>query len=116
MAFPSLPGVSAPGVIHEAYRVDYGRRWWNEGIVDREPPELGPPFPSQVSQVDGLGNEEAGVRGVELRVPVATFTPWNLRVGFPGATAELTDFLGTFIPFSRTEEERDARDLRSKVP
>lgn len=109
MAFPRLPGVAAPGVIHEAYRVDYGRRWWREGIVDREPPELGPPFPSQVSQVDGLGNEEAGVRGVELRVPVATFTPWNLRVGFPGATEELTDFLGTFIPFSRTEEERDER-------
>ena len=109
MAFPSLPGVGVPGVIHEAYRVNYGPRWWSEGIIDREPPELGLPFPSQLSQVDGLGNEIGGVRGVELRVPVATFTPWNLRNGFPGSQEELTDFLGTFIPLSRTGEERGAR-------
>jgi hypothetical protein len=109
MAFPSLPGVGVPGVIHEAYRVDYGPRWWSEGIIDREPPELGPPFLSQVSQVDGFGNEIGGVRGVELRVPVATFAPWNLREGYPGSQEELTDFLGTFIPLSRTDEEREAR-------
>ncbi len=107
LAFPRIPGVDAPKVIHEAYRMDYGPRW-EEGVIDREPPELGPAFPSLVSQVDGLGNEMAGVRGVELRAPLATYAPWNLRVGFPAATDELTDFLGTFIPFSRTEEERGA--------
>jgi hypothetical protein len=109
LAFPRLPGVEIPGVIHEAYRADYGPRWLSEGVVDRQPPELGPPFSSQVSQVDGFGNEMAGVRGVELRVPLATYTPWNLRKGFTGSPEELTDFLGTFIPLSRTEEERVAR-------
>ena len=109
LAFPRLAGVEIPGVIHEAYRADYGPRWLSEGVVDRQPPELGPPFPSQVSQVDGFGNEMAGVRGVELRVPLATYTPWNLRKGFTGSPEELTDFLGTFIPLSRTEEERVAR-------
>lgn len=109
MAFPSLPDVQTPAVIHEAYRVNYGPRWRSEGIVDRQPPMVGDPFPSLVSQVDGLGNELAGVRGVELRVPVATFTPWNLRYGSSDNPEELTDFLGTFIPLSRTPEEREAR-------
>ena len=109
LAFPLLPGVEIPSVIHEAYRADYGPRWILEGIIDRQPPELGPAFPSQVSQVDGLGNEMAGVRGVDVRVPLATYTPWNLRSGFPASEEELTDFLGTFIPLSRTEEERAAR-------
>ncbi len=74
--------------------------------MDREPPELGPAFPSLVSQVDGLGNEVAGVRGWELRAPLATYAPWNLRWGYAGGTEELTDFRGTFIPLSRSEEER----------
>lgn len=109
MAFPPLPGVGVPKVIHHAYRVDYGPRWQSEGVIERQPPSVGPPFPSLVSQVDGLGNEVAGVRGVELRVPVGTFTPWNLRYGFSAQTEELTDFRGTFIPFSRTPDERRTR-------
>jgi hypothetical protein len=109
LAFPPLPGVDPPTVVHEAYRVDYGPRWQEEGIISRQPPEVGPAFPSQVSQVDGLGNELAGIRGVELRVPLATYAPWNLRVGYPGPQDELTDFLGTFIPLSRTEEDRVER-------
>lgn len=109
VAFPPIPGVQAPAVIHEAYRMDYGPRWKSEGVVDRQPPAVGSAFPSMVSQVDGLGNEVAGIRGTELRVPVATFAPWNLRYGFSGNEEELTDFLGTFIPLSRTPEEREAR-------
>jgi hypothetical protein len=109
VAFPRIPGVDLPEVIQEAYRADYGPRWAPEGVIDRQPPVLGPAFPSQVSQVDGLGNEMAGIRGVELRVPLATYAPWNLRAGYAGAQEELTDFLGTFIPLSRTEEERVAR-------
>jgi hypothetical protein len=46
------------------------------------------------------------VRSVELLVPLATYTPWSLRTGFPGATDELTDFLGTYILLPKTEAER----------
>jgi hypothetical protein len=109
LAFPPIPGAQPPRVIHVAYRADYGPRFEDRGIVDLQPPQLGPPFPSLVSQVDGLGNEEGGVRGVEVRVPVATYAPWNLRTGAPGGTGELTDFLGTFIPLARDEAEREAR-------
>jgi hypothetical protein len=90
--------------------MDYGPRWAAEGIIDREPPGVGTPFPSLVPQVDGLGNEMSGVRSVELRAPIGTYAPWNLRFGYSSNPQELTDFLGTFIPLPRTEEERNARE------
>jgi hypothetical protein len=114
LAFPEIPGLETPKNIHEAYRMDYGPRWWTEGIVDQEPPTVGEPFPSLVSQVDGLGNEMSGVRGWELRAPIATYTPWNLRWDAVGGRDELTDFRGTFIPLTRTEEER--RELGDPRP
>lgn len=116
LAFPALPGLDVPAVAQEAYRADYGPRWLQEGIVSRQPPGLGPAFPSLVTQVDGLGNEMAGIRGVELRVPLATYAPWSLRMGYAAGEEELVDFLGTFVPLSRTEEERAARsDPRPSV-
>jgi len=106
LAFPLIPGVAPPGVIHVAYRADYGPRFRTQGIIDRQPPVLGAPFPSLVSQVDGLGNEVAGVRMVELRAPLATYAPWNLRWDAVGGSDELSDFVGTFVPLPRTENER----------
>lgn len=103
--FPAIPGVRTPGVIHNAYRADYGPRW-EKGIVDYQPPKLGYSFPSMVAQVDSLGNETGGVRNVEVLAPLATYTPWNLRLGAAGNQHELTDFRGTFIPLPRTEAER----------
>jgi hypothetical protein len=105
--FPWIAGVDFPAVIHQAYRADYGPRW-TQGIVDNQPPRLGPPFPSMVAQVDNIGNELGGVRNVEIRVPLATYTPWNLRWDQPGQRNELTDFLGTYIPLPRDSAEKDA--------
>jgi hypothetical protein len=105
LKFPAIPDVVAPSVIHEAYRVDYGPRW-AAGIITREPPGIGAPFPSLVSQVDADGNEVAGVRGLELLAPLATYTPWQLRGGSGADAGELVDFLGTYVPLPRTEAER----------
>lgn len=104
--FPAIPGITAPKVVHTAYRVDYGPRWKTEGIVTHQPPVLGRAFPALVCQTDTLGNEAAGIRNVELTVPLATYTPWNLRRGFAGGNGELTDFLGTYIPLPATESVR----------
>ncbi|MFO1350815.1 MAG: alpha/beta hydrolase domain-containing protein [Gammaproteobacteria bacterium] len=112
-AFPALTGIRAPRVAHEAYRVDYGSRW-AQGIIDREPPAIGKAFPVRVPQADALGNEQGGVRGLELRVPLATYTPWLLRSIPP--TDELVDYYGLFIPLPRTERERAARaDARPSI-
>ena len=104
LKFPRIPDVTAPGVIHQAHRVDYGPRW-PAGIITREPPGIGSPFPALVSQVDTDGNEVAGVRGVELLAPLATYTPWQLRGGGGSDAGELMDFLGTYVPFPRTDAE-----------
>jgi hypothetical protein len=103
--FPPIPGVTFPAVIHQAHRVDYGPHW-QQGIIAYEPPKIGRPFPALVAQVDAYGNELGGIRNVEIQVPLATYTPWNLRSGYASASNELTDFLGTYIPLPRTEAER----------
>ena len=95
-------------MIHTAYRADYGPHW-PDGIIDNQPPRLGDEFPSQVSQVDEFGNEVAGIRAVELRAPLATYYPWNLRQGRLGSPEELTDFRGTFVPLAATLVQRQAR-------
>jgi hypothetical protein len=107
LKFPQLEGVEVPRVAYEAYRMDYGPRW-SDGIIDKEPPGVGPPFPSLVPQVDEYGNERGGVPTVEILAPLATYAPWNLRTEFSDAREELTDFLGTYIPMPRTEAERRA--------
>jgi hypothetical protein len=113
--FPELKGVDFPTVTHDAYRADYGPRW-AEGIVDIQPPELGRRFPVMVPQVDRFGNERGGVPAVEILAPLATYAPWNLRVGYPGGTDELTDFVGTYIPLAKTEaERRSTGDTRPSI-
>lgn len=107
LAFPGIPGVEAPDVLHEAYRMDYGPRWRETGRLRRQPPRVGPAFPSLVSQVDSLGNERAGVQNVAVRVPLATYTPWNLRLDARANRDELTDFYGSFIPLPRTPAEKE---------
>jgi hypothetical protein len=57
-----------------------------------------------VPRADSLGNELGGVQSVELRVPLATYLPWQLRAAAP--TDRLVSFQGTFVPLPRTEAER----------
>lgn len=115
LRLPAVPDLGRPGVVHQADRLDFGARW-PEGIIDREPPGVGAPFPVLVPQVDSLGNEMGGVRTVELEAPLASYLPWNLRAGQPGDTAELTRILGTYLPLPRDEgERRRAGDPRPSI-
>jgi len=106
VAYPDIPNLTTPATIHVAYRVDYGPRW-EDGIIDLQPPGIGNAFSALVSKVDSLGNEMAGIRNVELQVPLATYLPWNLRIGLPGETKEISDFVGTYIPFYTTPNLSD---------
>lgn len=113
--FPSIPGVNIPGVLHTAYQVDYGPRW-HEGIIDYQPPKLGDPIQPKVAQVDVYGNEIAGINNVEVIMPLATYTPWNLREGMAGEEHELSDFRGSFIPFPKTDKiKRRLNDQRPSI-
>lgn len=113
--FPEIPGLKTPQVIHTAYRADYGPRW-PQGIVDIQPPILGEQFIPKVAQVDNLGNELGGIRNIEIAVPLATYTPWSLRIGMPGEENELADFRGTIIPLPVSEDLRDSEmDSRPSI-
>ena len=114
-ALPRIPGIAAARIPSQPYRVDYGPRW-NEGVIDVEPPRLGSPFAVLVPRVDRFGNDAAGIRSIELRVPLATYLPWRLRTGLPSGTDRLVSFTGTFIPLPRNERERAAGgDARPSV-
>jgi len=113
--FPPIDDLQVPAVAHEAYRVSYGPRW-DEGVIDRQPPSIGPAFPVLVPRVDPAGNELGGVRAVEAQVPLASYTPWSLRTGLPGPQHELRDFVGLMIPLARTEAERaESGDARPSI-
>jgi len=106
--FPDIPKVEVPDVVHEAYRTDYGARFRTDGVVSRQPPRLGRAYPSLVSRVDSLGNERAGIRTLETRVPLATYMPWNLRIGAARNADELTNFFGSVVPLPATPAEKRA--------
>src|SRR6266853_2757908 len=88
-----------------AYHLDFGSQW-RSGNVSNEPPRVGKPFPVLVPQTDADGNDLGGVRLPELQVPLATYTGWNLRDPSIGASDRRLSFIGSFIPFARTAQER----------
>jgi hypothetical protein len=112
---PAIPGVALVAAPYTPRRLGFGARW-TEGIIDREPPSVGAPFTVLVPRVDSLGNDLGGIRSVELRAPLATYYPWQLRTGMPAATDQLVSFAGTFVPLARTEAERARRgDSRPSI-
>ena len=116
LRFPPLPGVDASPRIHEAYRSDYGDKFRSDGIITREPPEIGASYPTMVPAVDEDGNETAGIALPEHAVPMATYTGWNLFSADSGPTHVLSKSLGSFIPFPRTTaERRRTNDPRASI-
>ncbi len=106
LRFPKTPGVNSSTRVHLAYRADYGPQW-KKGVVTLEPPKIGKPFPILVPQVDGDGNEIAGLKMPELAAPLATYTGWNLFNQKSGPTDELASMEGSYILFPRTRADRE---------
>jgi hypothetical protein len=103
-AFPEIPGVNKPHEVSVAYRLNLGPEWPN--AITTQPPVAGTAFPVLIPQVDEDGNERDGVRSPELRVPLATYTGWNLRDPSIGAPDQRVSFEASYIPFAKTPEER----------
>jgi hypothetical protein len=116
LPWPKIPGVGFSTRVHKAYRADYGPRFYSEGIVENEPPKIGPAFPMFVPAVDVDGNETAGIRLPDVAVPLATHTGWNLFNEKSGPTDEISSMQGSFIPFPRNKAEREAKgDPRKSI-
>jgi hypothetical protein len=108
LAFPRIPGAEPPREAHRAFRIDFGPEW-KRGVVTRQPPVAGQPFPMLVPQVDADGNDLGGIRLPELAAPLATYTGWNLRAPAIGAPWARVSFLGSFFPFPNTRQAGDPR-------
>jgi hypothetical protein len=94
--FPAIPGVRSPLGIPAGYRADL------------DEPHGAHPLPLLVPQVDGDGNELAGIQLPDVAVPLATYTGWNFRNPTIGQPTELLPLTGSYIPFPVTRAARDA--------
>ncbi len=103
--WPKIPGVHFPVPYLKTYRLDFGPRW-DQGIVDYEPPKVGPIYVGLVPAVDRNGNSRAGIRLPAIAVPVGTYGGWNFRDPSIGRPDQLFGEMGSFHPFARTKAER----------
>ncbi|MBP7776197.1 MAG: hypothetical protein KA371_03650 [Acidobacteria bacterium] len=88
LKWPQIPGLPSPAIM-------------------QGPRDDGKDLPFLVPQVDADGNELAGIRTAEQRVPMATYTGWNFRSQAIGGTNQLVSLLGTAVPLARTKAERE---------
>jgi len=117
VGFPDIPGVTYTGLKTTRYLLDYGPNYYETGIASINPPVITPPYqdnpangpiyPSYVPRTDEDGNDIAGVRLVDVTMPLATYTGWALRSG-PQAN-DGCEGSGQMIPFARTQAERLAK-------
>lgn len=105
--FPQISGVRYMGLYNRQLFLDYGPNLIR-GRIDIHPPRQlrNGAYTILIPKVDADGNDMAGIRLPTIRVPLATYTGWNLqRKGL--AEDELCALLGSYIPFAKTREERE---------
>src|SRR5207302_2814091 len=95
-----------PNALPRRWRLDFGPE--AERGVLHYPPAQGPPYAVLVSAIDEDGNEIAGVRLPDVRVPLATHTGWTLRHADIGGAGHFTPLLGAAHPFPATAADRTA--------
>jgi hypothetical protein len=110
--WPDIPGVPYDGKVNELPLLDYGPEYNFRnvsGIIRQEPPKIKSEqnYKTLVPKVDKDGNEIAGIRGINIRVPLGTYTGWALRRKGYGK-GDLSSLNGMFIPFKNTKKERKA--------
>lgn len=114
--FPRVPGFRLPSANLAPPRLDLGPRFSSEGIADRQPAGLGPPFVTAVPLPDIDGIDRGGIRLPAVAVPLATYTGWNLRRAEIGAPDKLARWSGSMLPFPLDDAGREvAGDPRRSV-
>jgi len=107
-AFPRIPGVPFPMGQNPLELLDFGPLFGRlGGVLTLQPPVLGPTYRQYVPKPDEDGLDIAGVRPMQIRVPIGTNAGWNVRAAGhrPGNLCGLT---GSHIPFFETRAERRA--------
>ncbi|MDR3447945.1 MULTISPECIES: alpha/beta hydrolase domain-containing protein [unclassified Dyella] len=104
--FPKGTELTPPSEAFTPRRLDFGARFASAGVVDQLPPVAGRPYGVKVPAPDADGTDAGGLRPVEVRIPLGTYTGWNQREASTGFGWALDRFEGSFQPFARTEVER----------
>jgi len=107
-AFPKIPGVTFPAAVNGVELLDFGPTFNSPGgSLTTLPPKIGARYTIYVPKPDQDGLDIAGIRPIEIRVPIGTHTGWNVRrQGF--RAPNMCPLTGSFIPFAATKEQRAA--------
>jgi len=104
--FPEIPGVSYPTTVNGLTALDFGPTFSSRGGRQTLlPPKRGSQYQVLVPTIDRDGHDVAGIRTVDIAVPVGTNTGWNLYQEGP-RTKDLCALTGSFFPFAETRSER----------
>ena len=117
-AWNSLSFVTHPTAIYKPSHVNYGDRWDDQRIVDQHPDYSDQFYGALVPAVNADNNDLANstILPPAIMVPLATFTPWNLRAVATGAEKSLARLSGGYIPFAAdTVTALQALDPRNSV-
>lgn len=103
-----LPGVRYPEVINHPEFRDYGPEFLSLRRITLHPPQVRGHYRVLVPRYGPDNNELGTLLLPSVAVPVATYTPWNVRHASIGADTELLSLAGGYIPFAKTKSEREA--------
>jgi hypothetical protein len=116
MGFPNIPGVQYTGLKSTRYLLNYGPMF-DQGIMTINPPVTTQPFfdnpangkiyPTLIPKTDADGNDIAGIRLLDVQMPLATYTGWSLRAVANGGP-DGCEGSGQMIPLAKTAAERAA--------
>jgi hypothetical protein len=108
-AFPTIPAIGKPVGPNTYELLNFGATFTSMGGVRSiEPPLLGPSYLMFVPKADADGLDIAGVRPMQIRVPLGTSTGWNVRNAEHRPEDSLCGLTGTYKPFAMTRAERQA--------
>jgi len=104
--FPKVPSFPFTTYMPRVWHMDYGREYSSTRVITIEPPQTGEAYRVLVPQVNGDGNDVAGIRLPETAVPLGTFTGWNVTIPQLSELRYLAGLIGGFEPFALTKEQR----------
>ena len=106
--FPEIPGVVFPTVVNGLDVLNFGPTFGPQGGRQSVlPPTHGSRYQVLVPSIDTDGHDVAGIRTVDIAVPVGTNTGWNLYAAGPRGR-DLCGLTGSFFPYAKTRAERIA--------
>ncbi len=104
-----IPGVRYPEVIQQPEHVDRGPEFYRFRRSTIEPPISRGNYVVRIPKCGADNNELGTLLLPSVAVPVATYTSWNTRNRSVGAEGEMLGLQGGYIPFARTQTEREQR-------